>query len=490
MTTAIGFSGKRAQPTPRRNTTQRVTGNGKPEEYAGYLKNKRCIIVGPAGYLEGKGLGEWIDSFDVVVRLNWDGYISPELQIDYGKRCDVLYKRLLKLGQVDFIDVEEFKQANMQWCIAVDSPMNTQHIRHMNNMVGNKINWFVESRVRQEVFRQVGSSPLVGTVALKHLLDHDIQSLMITGCDFYLTGYHNEYGGREYRESMQRKEGVISPTHNAGSQLRYWNRLAAEDERLSFDETLTEISKHTTFISDASLLQSTVAIIPARYESSRFPGKPLALINGKPMILHVCERVSRMGIKPYVATDDSRIEAVVKEAGFQVIMTNLALTGTDRVAEAAKRINAKTYINIQGDEPLVDIETIIALIEMKRKYPHEVVNAMTPLQSGEADDRNVVKAVVRGGKHLVYASRAAVPAGKDGNKAYWKQLGIYAFNKRELQIFASLGKRAELEEAEDVEILRFIEMGIPVRMVAVKSATQAVDLPEHIQIVERLMNGA
>ncbi len=145
------------------------------------------------------------------------------------------------------------------------------------------------------------------------------------------------------------------------------------------------------------------------------------------------------------------------------------------------------FVNVQGDEPLIDPSAIVAVVEAKRKNRASVINAMTALQPDEAESRDVVKAVVKKDKMLAYASRLPIPGGREGNQAKWKQLGLYAFNRDELRKFVAYGKRSPLEAAEDVEILRFVDMGHPVRMVEVKGSAQSVDQPEHIAIVEGLM---
>lgn len=340
--------------------------------------------------------------------------------------------------------------------------------------------------------REVGTSPLVGMVAVKHLLTMPIESLTITGCDFYLSGYGKDYGGLDYRQWVKRTEGTIGPTHDGPRQLRWLADQRQRDPRLNFDEELDRIAKLPA-LPDKKAMEGVTIIIPARYGSSRFPGKPLAEINGKAMILHVCERVARLGAKVIVATDDQRIQQAVAGAGHTAVMTSDALTGTDRVAAAVEKLSRggrqsrDIFVNVQGDEPLIDANAIIAVVEAKRKNRFEVINAMTELQPGEAENRDVVKAVVKKDKRLVYASRLPLPAGREGHQAKWKQLGLYAFNREDLRKFTGHGRRAELEAAEDVEILRFIEIGVPVRMVVVRGSAQAVDKPEHIAIVEELM---
>ena len=126
----------------------------------------------------------------------------------------------------------------------------------------------------------------------------------------------------------------------------------------------------------------TVIIIPARFQSSRFPGKPLVPLLGKPMILWVAELCAKALPKQdvYIATEDQRIADVVEEAGFNAIMTSdKALTGTDRLAEAAAKIDADIYLNVQGDEPLLDPQDILNVLAFKKRYPNDVINGYFPL---------------------------------------------------------------------------------------------------------------
>lgn len=453
----------------------------RAREFMEYLSGKSVIVVGPADYLTGAGRGAWIDSHDVVVRLNWGAPVPAGKERDYGTRTDVLYKRLLKLGILDQIDVEEYEAAGLRWVVAVESAQKPENKQHMEAMLGDRIPYFFERLSYRELRQAMRNNPLVGMIAVHHLLKSDLRSLTVTGCDFYASGYHVGYGGRAYRESLQRKEGTISPRHDADVQQAHLYRMRSRDSRLRFDETLSGL---VVSAARRYVARDAAVIIPARYASSRFPGKPLAPIAGKPMILHVCERAAQAVETVVVATDDHRIAQCVTNAGYRAVMTGDCATGTDRVAEAARSVRASIYVNVQGDEPLVDPADILALIEAKRANYGSVVNGMCRLE-GDPYDPTAVKVAVAGAR-MVYASRAPIPATKDGHRAEWKQLGLYAFSDEDLQWFSAC-KRGLLEAAEDVELLRFVEHGRPIHMVQV-GAAQAVDLPEHIAAVEALMN--
>ena len=189
-------------------------------------------------------------------------------------------------------------------------------------------------------------------------------------------------------------------------------------------------------------------IIPARFESSRFPGKPLVKLLGKPMISWVAELcASAVGKQHvYVATDDERIQRVVNEAGFTSLMTSPnALTGTDRLAEAAKIVDYDIYINVQGDEPLVNPEDIMRCIEIKTKHPNWIVNGYCWMNADEDHSSvNVPKLISNETGRLIYMSRAPLPASKDKDKVpkrFKKQVCIYGFSRADLEAFSSFGRK-------------------------------------------------
>lgn len=234
----------------------------------------------------------------------------------------------------------------------------------------------------------------------------------------------------------------------------------------------------------------SVVLIPARFASSRFPGKPLVELAGKPMIIWVAELCAQaMGTENvYVATDDERIEKVVTESGYSVVMTGPALTGTDRLAEAAMQINAHTFINVQGDEPLVAPEDIVKIAKIKQQNPHAIINGFSFLSEGEnPHNKNIPKVISNENDDLVYMSRCALPGFKDSQNApdsFKKQVCIYAFTKEQLRKFRDFGRKSELERSEDIEILRFLELGIPIKMVKTQPGSLAVDTPEDVALVE------
>ncbi len=233
-------------------------------------------------------------------------------------------------------------------------------------------------------------------------------------------------------------------------------------------------------------------VIPARYASSRFPGKPLAEVAGKSLLSRVWARCVQ-ALPPervVVATDDERIATHCTAQGMAYVMTpSDCPTGTDRVHHVARQMDASVYINVQGDEPLIEPGDIRTVIEAAQRYPGEVVNAYCAIEA-EADFRNpnVPKVVVAPDGRLLYMSRAAVPTDKQlGFRAAWKQVCIYALPAAPLAAFFEAGSKTTVEAIEDIEILRFLELGHTVRMVAVSSASIAVDVPEDVVRVEEAL---
>lgn len=235
----------------------------------------------------------------------------------------------------------------------------------------------------------------------------------------------------------------------------------------------------------------SVVMIPARYGSSRYPGKPLAPLLGKPMILWITELSARAVGREnvFVATEDKRIAQVVEAAGFVALMTSDdALTGTDRLAQAVEQVEADIYINVQGDEPMVDPADILKVRDAKLACMDAIINGYSWVGSKEDPHSvNMPKVITNEYDEMVYMSRVALPGFKDSKcapKQYKKQVCIYAFTREELAAFHGFGRKSELEHAEDIEILRFLELGKTIRMVETHPGSLAVDVPEDVAKVE------
>ncbi|HEX9780920.1 MAG TPA: 3-deoxy-manno-octulosonate cytidylyltransferase [bacterium] len=261
---------------------------------------------------------------------------------------------------------------------------------------------------------------------------------------------------------------------------------------------------------------AVLAVIPARYGSRRFPGKPLADIAGKPMIRHVYERTksAERVDEVVVATDDPRIvEAVERFGGTAVLTSPAAASGTDRVAEAARSREAEVIINVQGDEPLVDPSMVEALAAYLLAHPAvPMASLMTPLASDDAlANPNVVKVVVDRDGFALYFSRSPIPyvrgagQGAGGGRAsstsdtapgrsaslaprpsprVWKHLGLYGYQRHFLFQFAHL-EPTPLAEAEQLEQLRALEHGFRIKLLETAHDTIGVDTPEDARRVEQ-----
>ena len=235
----------------------------------------------------------------------------------------------------------------------------------------------------------------------------------------------------------------------------------------------------------------SVVVIPARYQSSRYPGKPLVNLLNKPMIIWVAElSAEAVGCENvYIATEDKRIAEIVDKAGFQAIMTSdKALTGTDRLAEAAEQIDADIYINVQGDEPLAKPIDIIKIRNEKIKNINNIINGFSWISKNEDPNNvNIPKVITNESDELIYMSRVALPGYKsisNAPTAYKKQVCIYAFTKQELKDFHDFGRKSQLEESEDIEILRFLELNKTIKMIETNPGSLAVDVPEDVPLVE------
>ncbi|HEX8118099.1 MAG TPA: 3-deoxy-manno-octulosonate cytidylyltransferase [Pyrinomonadaceae bacterium] len=238
-----------------------------------------------------------------------------------------------------------------------------------------------------------------------------------------------------------------------------------------------------------------VAVIPARMGSSRFPGKPLARLLGRPMIEHVARRAAMCETlgAVYVATCDEEIRAAVEGFGGNVIMTSSAHErASDRVAEAAEHFDAEVVVMIQGDEPLVTPRMIAASVAPLLEDPSvSCVNLARRIERREEYlDRNTIKVVsdVRG--DALYFSRAPVPEGAFADGAasppVFKQVCVIPFRRDFLREFARL-PQTPLERAESIDMLRAVEHGRPVRLVEIEEETHAVDTPEDLRLVEAML---
>jgi len=241
-------------------------------------------------------------------------------------------------------------------------------------------------------------------------------------------------------------------------------------------------------------LRRISVIIPARFGAQRFPGKPLADLAGRPIIAHVVERARRArGVDVVaVATDDERIARAAERAGAEAILTGDAPTGTDRVAEAARRLRPApdVVVNLQGDEPLIEsgaIEVLVAAME-----PGVVMATLArPLGEGELSRAQVVKVVADVRGDALYFSRAAIPHRRAGGASPLARahVGIYAFTAPFLQEFSALPP-GRLEAEESLEQLRALEHGHRIRLADTRYAGFGIDTPEDLERARAVLAAA
>ncbi len=241
------------------------------------------------------------------------------------------------------------------------------------------------------------------------------------------------------------------------------------------------------------------AVIPARYASTRFPGKPLALIAGKPMIQWVYERTGQAGLvdEVIVATDDERILLVVESFGGKAVLTSAEHSnGSERVAEVAAALSARVIINVQGDEPLIEPAMIDqALAPLLEDESILAGTLMSPIKKAEElINPNIVKVVTDNNGFALYFSRSPIPCQRDlwkeavvATENHYKHIGLYAYQREFLLRLCRLSPSL-LEQAEQLEQLRILQNGYRIKVIETQYSCLGVDTPEDIKKIETLLN--
>lgn len=238
-------------------------------------------------------------------------------------------------------------------------------------------------------------------------------------------------------------------------------------------------------------IMKIVAVIPARYSSTRFPGKPLSDICGKPMIWWVYNQTKKVkGLSDvYAATDDTRIKEVCEKLNINVIMTSENnSSSTERLYEVSKAIDADLYICINGDEPLIDPKVIEKIIPKNYDKNFYVGNLITEIKDpAECVDFTNIKVVTDCDSNALFMSRSPIPYPKNSiTYKYYKHVGVLIYTKSALKFFAET-KKGENEKIEDINELRFIENGKKIKMTKVNSKTLSVDTPKDLEKVRKIM---
>jgi 3-deoxy-manno-octulosonate cytidylyltransferase (CMP-KDO synthetase) len=245
-------------------------------------------------------------------------------------------------------------------------------------------------------------------------------------------------------------------------------------------------------------MADVLALIPARYASSRLPGKPLVEIAGKAMIQHVYERVSKAERidRVMVATDDERIHSYVLSFGGEALMTSSQhISGTDRIAAAARELgSAGIIVNVQGDEPMIEPRILDMLVRALEDTDCDCATPVARITAGrELFDTNVVKVVLRRDFSPLYFSRSPVPCVRDQQPENWvdahpfyRHVGVYAYRQSALEKFVA-APPSSLETAEQLEQLRMLDLGMSILCVETEYIAHSVDTPEDVMRVEALM---
>ena len=234
-------------------------------------------------------------------------------------------------------------------------------------------------------------------------------------------------------------------------------------------------------------------VIPARYNSKRFPGKPLVDICGIPMIIRTFNQCKKVipSSKILIATDDKRIKKACEKEKINVVMTSKkCLTGTDRIAEVAKKYKADFYLNVQGDEPICNPTDIKRLFTEAKKNPKTIINGYTEIKDKKLfQSGHIPKVVFRNDGRLLYQSRAPIPTTKEKKFIKsWRQVCIYSLPYKSLIVFKSVNKKTPLESLEDCELLRFLELGYDVKMIKMSDKSISVDTKKNLVEVIKKIN--
>mgnify|MGYP001173638978 FL=1 len=236
-----------------------------------------------------------------------------------------------------------------------------------------------------------------------------------------------------------------------------------------------------------------IVVIPARYGSKRLPGKPLKRILGIPMIIRTCLQCLKIvkNSQLIVATDDIKIKKCCEKYSINSILTSKKCkTGTDRVAEVAKKIKARNYINVQGDEPIFNPDDLSKMLKESKRNKNKILLGYTKIKNRiNCNNINIPKVVFDKNENLLYASRSTIPSSKKNKKSpCWRQVLVYSFPRSKILKFYKIKKKTKLEKIEDIEILRFLEIGFNVKLVKMSNKSYPVDTRKDLYQVEKFLS--
>ncbi len=319
----------------------------------------------------------------------------------------------------------------------------------------------------------------VAIVAINYLISQNIGKVEIIGLD----GYKINVDNYNYHETSIVVDDFV---------LIEQNEILSKALALLKKKIIVELLTPSIFKKDIEL--RILGVIPARYKSSRFEGKPLCLIKNIPMIKRTYMQASKSNqlTKLIVATDSDKIKKYCEKENIPVVMTSEnCLTGTDRISEVASVFHYDLYVNIQGDEPVIDPTSIDEIIEDFKKHGDKYIayNLYKIIDArSEIDSDTIIKTIVNEVDELMYMSRLGIPFNKSINKPIFKkQVCVYGFTKKALEVFSSRNKTLN-EQFEDIEILRFLDMGYKVKMKETTVDSISVDVFDDVKRVEDFLN--
>ena len=320
----------------------------------------------------------------------------------------------------------------------------------------------------------------VALIAINLFLKKKFTEIEIAGLDGYDINKIENYNYNETNQVLDKKA------------LEEENQILLSNLRLLNEKISIQFITPSIFKNELKLI--IIGVIPARFKSSRFEGKPLCIINGIPMIKRTYEQAKKSKLldELIVATEDERIKDYCDKENIPVILTSdNCLTGTDRIAEVSKEKHFDLYVNIQGDEPVIDPKSIDEVIsEYKIHQDKYIAYNLYKIIDDETEvtSNTIIKTIVNEKDELMYMSRLGVPFNKSKNKVkYKKQVCVYGFTKKALDVFSSRSKTIN-EQFEDIEILRFVDMGYTVKMKETFVDSIAVDVPSDIKKVETFLS--
>ena len=475
--------------------------------YASYLINKNTKHITEINQMLSLIPAEKKSSFDkeYIENIYLNNYVNPltkvlneDFKFDKNKKVLLIasgtsvnkYEDLIK----DKIDTDEYITISLNHKSKFDTDYyfftNQKRFDEFENsidlkktIISNNINSakdiFLIFDFKQNSIFQNNIFTNVALIAINMFLNQGLKEIEVAGLDGYNTQTNENYNYKETTQIHDKKA------------LEEENKILLEGLKLLNKKISIQFITPSIFKGELKL--SIIGVIPARFKSSRYEGKPLALINGIPMIKRTYEQAKKSKLldELIVATEHEKIKKYCESEKIPVIMTtDNCLTGTDRIAEVAQEKHFDLYVNIQGDEPVIDPKSIDEIVNEYKKYKDEYVayNLYKIIDDNtEINSNTIIKTIVNEKDELMYMSRLGVPFNKSKNKVkHKKQVCVYGFTKKALELFSSRDKTLN-EQFEDIEILRFVDMGYKVKMKETFVDSIAVDVPDDIKKVENFL---